>query len=231
MQIAKVIAGWLLCIFAAACGTEASRFRSLPEPHGHTAQISPHLPNRDREWYTEYRWKDKNAPAYEPQDGSITTQPKHARIPKHVLEERHHDQWGKTFDKPQQSSTSSSPSKVGVNGTGGAPIKKSGGKCGSNGTDCNAIKAKSPSGNATSGQQGAMQAVKQEPYAVPKPCGHTAMVHPFNSDRDREWHTEYRWKPGSEYVPQDGAITEKPKSALRGITRSPNGEPCVPIRA
>merc|ERR1719313_2017963 len=69
---------------------------------------------------------------------------------------------------------------------------------------------------------------KNERYALPEPCGHTANVHPTNSNNDREWYTEYRWQPGTAYKPQDGPITEVPKPALRGISVSPvSGDPCV----
>lgn len=249
MSIALAV--WLACASAA---TEASRFRSLPEPYGHTAQISPHLPNKDREWYTEYRWKDGTE--YKPQDGPITTQPKHAPIPKHIEEEKT-EQWGKPLNKkPEQSSASDSNSTTKVNSTkvgvvGGAPFgdkdeDNDKGKGGSNSSNSSIVKSMSPA-NATSkttngtsadavttseGFDGASKAEPKEPsYAVAKPCGHTSQVHPFHGNRDREWYTEYRWKPGTEYKPQDGAITEKPKPAMRGITASPDGEPCTPIRA
>merc|ERR1719191_278992 len=72
---------------------------------------------------------------------------------------------------------------------------------------------------------------KNERYSLPKPCGHTSNVHPTNSNGDRDWYTEYRWEPGTEYQPQDGPITEQPKPALRGITASPvTGDPCVQIK-
>eukprot|EP00746_Dinoflagellata_sp_MGD_P115673 gnl/MRDRNA2_/MRDRNA2_51708_c0_seq1.p1 gnl/MRDRNA2_/MRDRNA2_51708_c0~~gnl/MRDRNA2_/MRDRNA2_51708_c0_seq1.p1 ORF type:complete len:246 (+),score=48.25 gnl/MRDRNA2_/MRDRNA2_51708_c0_seq1:79-816(+) len=236
---------WLAC---ASAGAEASRFRGLPEPYGHTAQISPHNPNSDREWYTEYRWTD--GAKYKPQDGPITTQPKHAPIPKHTAEEKT-EQWGKPLNKkPEQSSASSSNStktgavaadtapsadkgkaKGGSNSSNSTIIKSSAPtnatSKGTNGTDLNPVKGSVGPGNATW-----EKAEPKEPsYAVAKPCGHTSQVHPYHGNRDREWYTEYRWKPGTEYKPQDGSITEKPKPAMRGITANAVGEPCTPIAA
>lgn len=241
-----MLKAFAVCSMCISTATEASRFRSLPEPYGHTAQVSPHAPNRDREWYTEYRWKDGTQ--YKPQDGSITTKPKHAPIPKQIHEEKK-EQWGKPLNKePQKASTSdSNATKVEVTGAAGAPLAdKDKGKGGSNSSNPTIVKSSSPTtnstkvGNGTSaeivkssqGLTGTPEAVKKEPtYAVPKPCGHTSQVHPFHSNTDREWYTEYRWKPGTEYKAQDGVITEKPKPAMRGISRTPDGEPCVPIKA
>lgn len=42
-----------------------------PPPDGHTAQVSPHNPQSDREWYPEGR-------TYKVQDGEITEAPDHA---------------------------------------------------------------------------------------------------------------------------------------------------------
>lgn len=217
----KVCAG---CLVHIAVLVEASNFLSLPEPHGHTAQVSPHLPNRDREWYTEYRWK--HGQQYKPQDGAITTLPKHAPLPKHLRRESH-DKWGeKSDEKAKQSSASGSSTSGCHGGTGGKDCKH-----GSKG-DGSGSSAKNPSGSLDGKANSALgdTGVNQASHAVPKPCGHTSMVHPLNANRDREWYTEYRWKSGTQYKPQDGAITEKPKSAMKGITTSPDGDPCVPIR-
>jgi len=73
--------------------------------------------------------------------------------------------------------------------------------------------------------------VKKPPepkYAVPKPCGHTSQVHPYNWNGDREWYTEYRWQKGSEYKVQDGPITEKPVGAKKIIQTFPVEQDCDP---
>lgn len=54
---------------------------------------------------------------------------------------------------------------------------------------------------------------EEKSYALPKPDGHTSLVHPTKGNTDREWYTENRWKKGREYKPQDGVITELPKHA------------------
>lgn len=56
----------------------------LPSPYGHTSQIHPYNANRDREWYTEYRWKKGPYPV---QDGEITDKPQHAPVPTDYVDE------------------------------------------------------------------------------------------------------------------------------------------------
>jgi hypothetical protein len=244
----------------------ASRLQSnhttngLPEPYGHTAQVSPHLPNEDREWYTEYRWKDGQE--YEPQDGVITTQPKHAPVPEHVAEERRKERSIKVMNKkpkalntkknhtggPNQASTSSAkwtPKAAATGSKNEAPSN-------TGSTGSKPIQAKYPdqatkkaaakkTKDATTKKHGSKsKGMKKKPakkvwvddvHSQPKPCGHTSMVHPTNSNRDREWYTEYRWQPGTQYEAQDGPITEQPKPALRGIKASPvTGDPCVEVK-
>jgi len=246
-------------VLSAFAPTQASRLDSsgLPEPYGHTAQISPHLPNNDREWYTEYRWK--NGQEYKPQDGVITTLPKHVPVPKQpVVEEKREKPSGMLNKKPKhqggsnatvvkKDTTTTSAKKVAE----AAPVASSKGKKSSNGTEAKAINAKYPAAKADKkdvvkkAAEPAKKKAKAPPkkkkkakkvwtderYSLPKPCGHTSNVHPTNSNRDREWYTEYRWQPGTEYKPQDGAITEVPKPALRGITASPvTGDPCVEVK-
>lgn len=60
---------------------------AAPPPDGHTAQVSPHHPNSDREWYPEGR-------VYKAQDGKITEQPDHAPV---------------AHDQPAEKSSASEP--------------------------------------------------------------------------------------------------------------------------
>lgn len=221
--------------------------RAVPEPYGHTAQISPLLPNTDREWYTEYRWQ--KGQEYKPQDGVITTKPKHAPTPK-PIEEKKSKSFGKPLNKkpvrkPEQAVASSNSTKTAKPEPAGkvpnwnpaddakkvdakevswqpSPSPAKPNKGDGKDVDLDSKKAVRPPGVGTAAD------VKPEPkYAVPKPCGHTSMVHPYNANSDREWYIEYRWKPGTEYKPQDGPITEKPKAA-KGIFAKPTyKDPCV----
>jgi len=246
---------WLSCASVPMKALELQN-RGLPEPYGHTAQVSPHLPNADREWYTEYRWK--KGQEYKPQDGAITTLPKHVPVPQPVVKEKRPEPSSKMLNKkPKQvsgtnatSETVKSPKAVEKKVAEPAPkapepVEKKVAE------PAKAIKAKYPSGSPKAKKDAvekeapkkkakdkAAPAKKKKPkkvwtnerYALPKPCGHTSNVHPTNSNKDREWYTEYRWQPGTEYKPQDGAITEMPQPALRGIKASPiTGDPCVQV--
>lgn len=223
----------------ALAGTEAANFRSLPEPYGHTAQISPHQPNSDREWYEEYRWKPGHE--YKAQDGKITVKPEHAPIPKTTPTFKRGKPLNKKPNRTVDVESNETKAKV-VYKAPNATIKNttvpakpleeipcpSNSTKDSNGTCVKIVKAQPNKPEPVP----VAQAVKTEPsYVVPKPCGHTSMVHPFNSNHDREWYTEYRWKPEDHYKPQDGPITEKPKTAMRGVTHNEIGDPCVPIKS
>lgn len=233
---------FLLCGLCAWVPAQASRLHSnlLPEPYGHTANVSPHNANSDREWYTEYRWK--KGQQYGVQDGAITTQPRHAPIPEHILEKRRAELEerlrNKVQDSSSQKSNQTSTSGAKWEGASGSNAKTT------NSTASEVVQAKHPA--AEGGKEIPKPAQPLQPAqpvqtkvkapisdirSLPKPCGHTSMVHPTNSNRDRKWYTEYRWQPGNEYEAQDGAITEQPQPALRGIKASPiNGDPCVPIK-
>lgn len=241
-----------------ACGTaEAYQLQSngLPEPYGHTAQVSPHLPNADREWYTEYRWS--KGQEYQPQDGVITTQPVHAPIPEAKVKEIKGERDTKVLNKKPKALNKKKAQSGGYskNDTSSANWKpknpaKDKAKEGED-EESKAIKASYDEAEkhkkvkeaaaakekntkkkaAATKKKKAKKVWKNEPHSLPKPCGHTSMVHPTNSNRDREWYTEYRWQPGTEYKVQDGEITDQPKPALRGIKASPiNGDPCVQIK-
>lgn len=249
-------------MLGACAPAQASQLKSngLPEPYGHTAQVSPHLPNQDREWYTEYRWSSDKK--YKPQDGAITTQPKHAPVPKPVVEEKKpkeksngmlnkkpvhvKDDYSEDDDAKNSTKVSTKKKKVKTETEAESPKVKA------KSTDAKEIEAEWPEGepkkkdptkkpapDASKKAKAPVEKKKKKPkkvwkderYALPEPCGHTANVHPTHSNKDREWYTEYRWQPGSEYKPQDGAITDPPKPALRGITASPvTGDPCVQIK-
>lgn len=247
------LAQCLLAMLATAGATQPqptliSTKRSVPEPYGHTAQISPLNANRDREWYTEYRWN--KGQEYKPQDGAITTKPKHAPTPKpvepkkvsssgKVLNKKPVRKAEKTVASPSPNSTKAKPTittgdwtpvggdakKVDVDAkevsweptpnSTAKPIKEKE-------VDLDSKKAVRPPG------VGVGVAVKKEPsYAVPKPCGHTSQVHPYNGNSDREWYIEYRWKKGTEYKPQDGPITEKPKASKSIFAKPTYNDPCV----
>jgi len=246
-----------VCVLCAIAPTQASRIESLPEPYGHTANVSPHLPNQDREWYTEYRFKGNQK--YKPQDGVITTQPMHAPIPKKEVVAKKSDSESERKvkvlnSKPKHAKEGAkktvASNKTAADGTkdqskkipgpvptkisaGSGKAKDEGGKkkadkevAAANEEKAKQVTAPKPAKKKTNPKK----VWKDERYAVPEPCGHTANVHPTNSNRDREWYTEYRWQAGTEYKPQDGAITEVPKPALRGISTSPiTGDPCVQV--
>lgn len=246
-----------VCVLCACAPTQALELESssLPEPYGHTAQISPHLPNHDREWYTEYRWK--KGQGYKPQDGVITTQPQHAPIPKPPVEEKRTEKSNGMLNKKPVHVKDDYSEKGAKNNTSvkTKKIKKdidpvaSDPKIKTKTTESEKVadawpdekpKKDAPKKKPEEEEKKAKappkkkkpkKVWKDERYALPKPCGHTSNVHPTNANRDREWYTEYRWEPGTEYKPQDGAITEIPKPALRGITASPvTGDPCVQIK-
>jgi len=250
-----------VCVLCAIAPTQAAQTQGLPEPYGHTANVSPHLPNQDREWYTEYRWKGNQK--YQAQDGAITTQPVHAPIPEpekarrreaaakrnepvKTLNNKGHVESGDktttaTDKKGTKSGGSISSGKDASKSPGSGPdstpdavaaakAKKQAGKKKSDKDKADAEKAKQAAAQKSAkNKKKAKKVWKDERYALPEPCGHTANVHPTNSNRDREWYTEYRWHAGTEYKPQDGAITEDPKPALRGIKATPQGDPCVEV--
>lgn len=249
-----------VCVLCAIAPTQASQTQGLPEPYGHTANVSPHLPNQDREWYTEYRWKGSQK--YTAQDGAITTQPKHAPIPEpekarrrdaeakrnepvKTLNNKGHVEGdkkttasdkttksakgvvsgGKIADKSPGSGPDSTPAEVAAKTKKDKAAKDKADKDKAPAEKAKKVTAQKP---ATKKKK-AKKVWKDERYALPEPCGHTANVHPTNSNKDREWYTEYRWSAGTEYKPQDGAITEDPKPALRGIKATPQGDPCVEV--
>lgn len=241
------VVGLALLAYAAAEAPKATLISSkkyLPEPYGHTANVSPHAPNRDREWYTEYRWKQGK---YQPQDGPVTTLPKHAPVPPPAKDVTKEKFGGVLNKKPERSSTKDEDKDAATakqadyqkgtaggagSATGADKVKwddkandKSKAEQASKDVDLDSKNAVRPPGVG-----GATTAVKQEPsYAVPPPCGHTSQVHPFHPNQDREWYTENRWKPGTEYKPQDGPITEKPKHDWGAAPRVEHADgPCRP---
>jgi len=223
--------------------------KSIPEPYGHTANIAPHAPNTDREWYTEYRWK--KGQEYKPQDGVITEKPKFAPVPKPTpapkkkflrkplnkkpvrkeepekkpkqtkeVEEKHAKLPKMKPEKAEPEAVEAAKVKEEIpkepKKTKKEPVKE---------VDVDSKKAVTPPG------VGAPVKKPPEPkYAVPKPCGHTSQVHPYNWNNDREWYTEYRWKKGSEYKIQDGPITEKPVAANKVIQTFPVEQDCDPSK-
>jgi len=225
--------------------------KSIPEPYGHTANISPHAPNTDREWYTEYRWK--NGQEYKPQDGVITEKPKFAPVPKPTpapkkkflrkplnkkpvhddkpkpkpkktnakVEEKHAKLPKEKPEKepePEPAAVKEEPEKKPKPAAKKKLAKEAVAK-----EKKNSTKAVTPPGVG-----GPVKKPPEPKYAVPKPCGHTSQVHPYNWNNDREWYTEYRWKKGSEYKIQDGPITEKPVGAKKIIQTFPVEQDCDP---
>jgi len=220
--------------------------KALPEPYGHTANIAPHAPNADREWYTEYRWK--KGQEYKPQDGVITALPKFAPVPKptaapkkkfvpkplnkkpapepepkkptktDVKVEEKHAKLKKQKPEPEPAAVEEEPAKKEAK-----PTKKAAKEEAEVKLKPEAKKAVKPPGVG-----GPVKKPPEPKYAVPKPCGHTSQVHPYNWNGDREWYTEYRWQKGSEYKVQDGPITEKPVGAKKIIQTFPVEQDCDP---
>lgn len=219
----------------------SSTEKSLPEPYGHTANIAPHAPNTDREWYTEYRWK--KSLAYKPQDGAITDKPKFAPVPKPTATPKKKF-LRKPLNKKEEKEAKTTPTPT-------SSRKK---------YDTEQKHAKLPKMKPEKAEKEEVKEPKKEKmvvkdtkkkakeadkavrppgvgptpekkpteprYAVPKPCGHTSQVHPYNWNNDKEWYTEYRWKRGSEYKIQDGPITEKPVGAKKIIQSFPVEADC-----
>lgn len=223
--------------------------KHLPEPYGHTANIAPHAPNTDREWYTEYRWK--KGQEYKPQDGIITNKPVFAPVPKPTpapkkkflrqplnkkpKEEPKPEEPKKTTKVkveekhaklPKEKPEAAEPAAVKAKKEEKEPKKKPEKAAAEKEVEAKPKKSKKA---VTPPGVGAPEKKPPEPrYAVPKPCGHTSQVHPYNWKNDREWYTEYRWKEGSEYKIQDGPITEKPVGANKIIQTFPVENDCDP---
>lgn len=229
--VAPLLFGTVWCLSSSQ--PQRNEELSTPKLWGHTSNVAPHNPNRDREWYTEARW-DKGD-AYEPQDGAITVLPKHVAPPPAPAPKSGGAAGGMLNGRDGSGARQGKGSRPGeglkdlerdeqdveraaeVSDRDGSGTGASGeGSLGSH-TDGH----DNPEGSDASGEKG-YRSPKQnlrnyhkkppeEKLAVPKPYGHTSMVHPFNGDRDREWYTEARWGPGQEYKPQDGPITELPR--------------------
>lgn len=202
---------------------------ALKEPYGHTANIAPHAANTDREWYTEYRWS--KGTEYQAQDGAITVKPEHAPVPKPKPPPQKKFLRQPLNKKPVREPEEEEPKKAAKK----VKVEEKHAKVKKEKLEAEPVeekkkkKEKEPKAEPAEVEKkkkkkpkvtkkavkppGVGKPVKKpaEPrYAVPKPCGHTAQVHPYNWNNDREWYTEYRWQKGSEYKIQDGPITEKP---------------------
>lgn len=226
--------------------------KSLPEPYGHTANIAPHAPNTDREWYTEYRWK--KGQEYKPQDGVITEKPEFAPVPKPTPAPKKkflrkplnkkpvREEEAPKKKKPKQTKKveenhaklpKEKPEKAEPAAVEAAKKKEQKPKEPEKKPvkEAKEVEPKEKKKAVTPPGVGGPVPKPPEPkYAVPKPCGHTSQVHPYNWNNDREWYTEYRWKKGSEYKIQDGPITEKPVGAKKIIQAFPVEQDCDPSK-
>lgn len=202
---------------------------SSAKPYGHTSHVHPYHASRDRQWYVEARWQPGQA--YAPQDGPITNLPAHAPVPENYdaqadrpLPKRRRRLMNKPKVRAAEEAAANQTNKTAraahadmkvpkfnVSKGNGSAVDAAASQANLTGID----KADMPHGKLVKLKNPRRVPVKQEPkYAVPKPDGHTSQVHPFHGNRDREWYVEGRWKPGTEYKPQDGPITENPKHAL-----------------
>lgn len=199
---------------------------SKPKPYGHTSLTHPTNAARDREWYVEARWKQGGQ--YPVQDGPITEKPAHAPTPPDYDGRQYVRRSFRKLNNPGHKESADATNGTSVqaaapvesfgNGSSQATAEPAGAVDSFGSGNQSAVASSSADDNSAKGNSSLRlgdRTVPEVKYAVPKPHGHTSMVHPYHGNRDREWYVEARWKPGTEYKPQDGVITEHPQHAPR----------------